>query len=163
VKYFSGATMRSKSVSGFTLIEVMIVIAIMGILAAIAAPNFRNYMTQSRLKGAARQVMSDLMLARMQAVTKNNEVKVFFNADGKNYTILDDTNNNGHYDGDPETEVTKNIQTDYNDVSFSSNNNPIFMPRGTATSLPTVTLTNPSGSLYVKVASAGRVKIDTVP
>ena len=156
--------MRRKSVSGFTLIEVMIVIAIMGILAAIAAPNFRNYMTQSRLKGAARQVMSDLMLARMQAVTKNNEVKVFFNADGKNYTILDDTNNNGHYDGDPETEVTKNIQTDYNDVSFSTAA-PVFLPGGTV--FPgtncIITLTNSSGSLYVKVASAGRVKIDTVP
>lgn len=141
--------MRRKSISGFTLIEVMIVIALISILAAIAAPNFRNYMIQRRLNGAARQVMSDLMFARMQAVSKDKNFQVTFS--GTSYTIVDVATG--------ETVVTKNIQTDYYDVSLSSNNNPIFLPRGTATSLPTITLTNAGGSKSVCVALTGRVKV----
>jgi type IV fimbrial biogenesis protein FimT len=142
--------MRRKSVSGFTLIEMMIVIAIIAILTAIAAPNFSNYMIQRRLNGAARQVMSDLMWARMQAVSKNNNFKITFS--GNSYTIENVATG--------ETTPTKDIRTDYYDVSFSDiSNNPIFSPRGTASALATITLTNAGGSKSVCVAITGRVKV----
>jgi type IV fimbrial biogenesis protein FimT len=153
---FSGETMQKKTVSGFTLIELMIVIAIIGIMAAIAAPNFRTYMSSNRLKGATRQVMSDLMSARMQAVSKNNKFRLIFDSDGMHYTILNDLNNNNAADSGEPT-VTKNIQTDYHDVTFSSTANPIFTPRGTASLGTTVTLTNTSGVKNVFVAITGRV------
>jgi type IV fimbrial biogenesis protein FimT len=148
--------MQKKTVSGFTLIELMIVIAIIGIMAAIAAPNFRAYMSSNRLKGATRQVMSDLMSARMQAVSNNNKFRLIFDNDGINYTILDDLNDNNAADSGEPT-VTKNIQTDYHDVTFSSTANPIFTPRGTASVGTTVTLTNTSGVRNVFVALTGRV------
>lgn len=150
--------MRRKG-SGFTLMEVMVVMAIIGILASISVPNFRNYMIQRRLNGATRQIMSDLMYARMQAVSQNNKFRVIFNGDGKQYTILDDNNDNDNADSGEQT-VVKNIQTDYPDVTFSSNNNPIFSPRGTASSLPTITLTNSGGTKTITVAITGRVKIN---
>ena len=131
--------------SGFTLIEMMMVIAIVAIMSAVAIPAFMSMLPGMRLNGAARQVMTDLMAARMDAVKQNNEFRVFFNSPGTNqYQILDDDDNDGTADTG-EAITTKNIQDNYSDVTFSSTNNPIFTPRGTATSLPTITLQNPSG------------------
>ena len=153
--------------SGFTLIEMMIVIAILAVFAGIAVPNFLSYMPKHRLNGAARQVMGDLMAARMKAVKENNRFRVFFPGntlgDGlglsnNQYKILDDDNNDDNEDPGEWTN-TKNIQSEYSDVTLSANNNPIFYPRGTASSLPTITLTNSAGSKKITVAITGCVKI----
>jgi type IV fimbrial biogenesis protein FimT len=149
-----------KKKAGFTLMEIMIVIAVIGILSAIAIPAFTSMLPGMRLNGAARMVAGDLMAARMNAVKQNNGFRVFFNSPGTNqYQILDDDNNNNSADTG-EAITTKNIQTEYHDVTLSSTNNPIFSPRGTATNLPTVTLQNSSGSKTVTVSIAGRVKIN---
>lgn len=142
---------------GFTLVEMMIVVAVLAILAAIAAPNLKTYMAQRRVNGAARLVMTDLMEARMKAVSQNNRFKVFF-LDDHRYQILDDDNNNNTEDSG-EASTTKNIQGEYYDVTLSASADPIFYPRGTAYGT-TVRLTNSSGSKSVTVAAAGRVKIE---
>lgn len=158
---FGKRAMRIRKGKGFTLVEMLIVIAVMGIMMTIAIPNYQTFMTQRRLNGAAREVMSDLMAARMQAITKNNRFRVIV-VDAAQYQILDDANNNNAVDAG-EAIQTKNIQTNYHDVTLSKTANPIFNPRGTATLGGTITVTNPRGSKYVIVALNGRVRISDTP
>jgi type IV fimbrial biogenesis protein FimT len=152
--------MKMDNKTGFSLIELMIVLAIMGILSAIAAPNLMNYMAERRLNGTARMVMSDLMAARQKAVSQNNKFKVFFNANHHEYTILDDDNGNGAADTGEATEV-RDIRRDYYDVTFTASADPIFYPRGTASGTTvTVTSSRTGVSKDVTVALNGRVKIN---
>ena len=63
---------------GFTIIEVLVVIAIMAILLAIAVPSVRNWSIKNQKSAAASEIYSLLSLARTRAVTNSRPVTVTF-------------------------------------------------------------------------------------
>jgi len=62
--------------TGFTLIEMMIVAAIIGIAAAIGLPNYSIWQSRSELRQAVTEVQNQLLLARMAALSRNTPVTV---------------------------------------------------------------------------------------
>lgn len=59
---------------GFTLVEVLIVMVIVGILAALAAPSFSQFIKSQRMKSMASDLNSSLTLARSEAIKRNESV-----------------------------------------------------------------------------------------
>ena len=66
--------------AGFTLMEVIVTIALIGIVAAIAAISLAQWLPGYRLKGAARDLFTNLHYAHSQAITENRPWAVIFDA-----------------------------------------------------------------------------------
>ncbi len=82
---------NTRSRGGFTMIETMVVLAIIVVLAGVAIPMFMTLLPNYRLKSAAQDLYSTLQSAKMTAVKTNGTETVTFDvADGK-YTRSDGT------------------------------------------------------------------------
>ena len=69
---------------GFTLVELMVTIAVIVILATIAAPSMNNLIAKQRLNSAIRELSNTLGKARSQAALLRIEVTVILNTDNSN-------------------------------------------------------------------------------
>ena len=63
---------------GFTLIELMVVVALIGIILTLVAPSFRDMILMQRLRGINAQVVSDVAYARSEAISRGTFVQVRF-------------------------------------------------------------------------------------
>jgi type IV fimbrial biogenesis protein FimT len=67
---------------GLTLIELMVVVALLAIVAAVAAPDMRSFAAGMRIKSLANELTSDLLVARSEALKRNASVTVTPNGSG---------------------------------------------------------------------------------
>jgi type IV fimbrial biogenesis protein FimT len=59
---------------GFTLTELLVTVAIFAILATLAAPSYRDFVRNQRVKTASFELVSSLILARSEAITRDTTV-----------------------------------------------------------------------------------------
>lgn len=59
---------------GFTLIELMVTVAVLAVMASLAAPSFREILAAQRIRTTAYSIVSDLVLARSEAVKRGENV-----------------------------------------------------------------------------------------
>src|SRR6266576_4582681 len=68
-----------RSTRGFTLVDLMITVGLIGTIAAIAVPQLTNTLDGLKLGNETRTVERELQLARLSAVTTNRPIRVRFN------------------------------------------------------------------------------------
>lgn len=76
----SGA--RQRAAGGFTLVELMVTVAVLAILVALAAPSFANIIERNRLTGAANEAVAALQVARMEAIRRGSNTVLCPSTDG---------------------------------------------------------------------------------
>jgi type IV pilus assembly protein PilA len=109
------------SEEGFTLIELMIVVVIIGVLAAIAIPIFANQQ-KAAIEAAVKSDIKGLATAIQTTATKNNKLAMTFEASVSNKQIYEEANTVNFLICYTDTEyavVAKNPQTD-NAYSYNS-------------------------------------------
>ena len=93
-----------KNETGFTLVELIVVLAIIAIGLTIGAPSFSSMMVKSRLDAGARDLAVTLSHARSEAITRNTQVTVIPTGGlwSNDWTTITDDNGNGVLDGSDE-------------------------------------------------------------
>jgi type IV fimbrial biogenesis protein FimT len=140
---------RRRPASGFTLIELMIVLIIVAILAALAGPSFRDFIISQRIKTTSFDLFADLNYARSEAVRTNSEVIIARAGSswtgGWSVTWVDPSNTNRTLRSHPALDGTITITGNLSQVKFERNGRPVA---GTAAA--TFTLDDAAGKWSIK-------------
>jgi type IV fimbrial biogenesis protein FimT len=134
---------------GFTLVELLISIMVIGIIGAFAAPQFGSTLRAYRLNGATKVVWGDLHKARLMAIKENRSIRVDFA--GTSYTIV--RVNTG------EVASSRNLVGDYPGITVSISNNTVtFGNTGTAgVGGKTVQVQSSAGTKTFTILTTGRI------
>ena len=149
-----------KKTGGFSIFELLIVIAVVAVVSAIVTPNIISWQNNARLRGAAGNLKSDMEMAKVQAIKVNNKVAIKFT--DNRYEVFVDNSDDGIRDaGEPLLKtrtLPAGVAFDLNQTTFSSDV-ATFNGRGTAEK-GTAILTNTKGDeKHIKVETLGRIWI----
>lgn len=141
---------------GFTLLEALVVIAIIGLLATITMPNIRAYQSAMALRTQARQLASDLRTAQELTVSEQVVHYVEVAAASATYHL--------YREGSPPTLLT--TRTIENDIEITDVTGPAdgqfrYNSYGAVSVAGAITLTNENGDTFiVTVRPSGYVSLE---
>jgi Tfp pilus assembly protein FimT len=140
--------------SGFTLMQLVLVMVLLAIMTAAGVPNFLSWLPKYRLKSAARDLYSNLQLAKMSAVRFNKKCKVQYykNPDRYSVDLLNKTVRVSDYGSGVRFQGPNNQTFSVPAITFNS--------RGTSNS-GYAYLTNSGNTAYYRVGplTSGAVKL----
>ena len=160
-----------KSESGFTLIEMMMVIGIIVLLAGIAVPNYITHRDKQKLNRGAREIYATFKSAKMNAIKDSTTIFITFTAGAGaagTYRVWEDENGDGAFNaGDREvSDGQMNPGIALQNISFSGDSTAVFnsmglprMPTG-ALDFGSLEVTNGTETRTVTLNNAGSVRID---
>lgn len=170
-----------KANQGFSLLELMVTIGILGIVAAIAVPGFIRWLPDYYLKSAARDLRSNFQVAKIAAIKSGTNCTITFNqpvdSETYGYVIFQDTDNDLELDNAETANIIRKVKwADYvgvsvdansfanNDdglpaVAFRSNGIPINNTSGFGAGTVSIKNTNTSEADIV-MSMAGNIRVD---
>jgi len=135
---------------GFSLVELLIVVALIGILSIIAVPQINTMTNHFRLNGATRLVWGDLQNAKMTAIKTNQSVVITFNS----------TTNYSFPIGGGNT-FTRDLVSEYPNIMVTkSGGGTITFSSTGMTQAATVTVQGSTGTKTISILGTGRVLIN---
>jgi prepilin-type N-terminal cleavage/methylation domain-containing protein len=144
---------------GITLLELIIVVVIIAIGAALTTPNIGGWLPNYRLRSAIRDIASTMRIAQMKAISNNLQYRVNLNAGdvGSNSYVLQRNSGGWIDDGAPQT-LPPGIMIATNTLP---NQRAEFNPNSMAT-VGNVTLSNTKGSIKTVrlLGLTGRIRVE---
>lgn len=98
---------QSSSGLGFTLVELLVAIAVLAVFLGIAIPSYNEMILGSKLRAYANELVAGAVLARSEAIKRNSVVRMCVSADGasciaggweQGWLVFHDANDNGTID-----------------------------------------------------------------
>jgi len=158
-----------RNINGYSMMELLIVIAIVSIVAALARPSVKPYLESMRLRSAANAVKQQLVLAKTRALGDANlHTGVYFNtvANPDITQPFIDNNNNNQYDSGSDQVYMPAFKLPVTDTlkiiaDPLGNSAVIFRGDGSAKSNITICIAGPYNKCDTisVLASTGRIKI----
>ena len=145
-------TARARNDEGFTLVETLAVVAIMGVGSAIAVSGFSSYSKSAEHTGTRDGVVSALRAANQRALSEANTYCVRFAADGASWSTFRGTCDTGTLVKGPEP--VGGSQVSVTDVDFlrpdgtSGSSDVLFTARGTASKGSLKVVRNDASTTY---------------
>ena len=146
---------------GFSMIELLVVVAVIGIVAAIGYPYVSTYMRAATLRAGAQELATVINGGRQLAITRNTNVCVLLNNNQALYRMAAANPCAGTVYTGVETQADGTIALSNAIQITAASANVVFSALGAATTAGTYTVHNPDGgaNLSVVVSAAGRVRI----
>jgi len=142
---------------GVTLIELVVVFAIIAIGAVLMVPNMGAWIPNYRLRSASRDLVSTMRVAQMRAVSNNAEYQVYIT--GGSYTLQRFSSGLGTWVSEADA-ATLPTGITINSNNFL-NNNPLFRPNSSSNG-GSLVLGNTKGTqrTITVLPSTGRIRIE---
>jgi prepilin-type N-terminal cleavage/methylation domain-containing protein len=155
---------------GFTLVELLVAIVIVGVLTGLALPNLTKWTQGTKVKKVARQIVTDMQFAKMRAISESVQYRVYFDTTNKQHYIQKGNLSSGST-GWTTVGTVRNLTDAANPyyakgVTFtdtfttSCTDCVIFSPTGEATPSGSVTCSASGNTRVVNVTSSGRIRVD---
>jgi type IV fimbrial biogenesis protein FimT len=148
--------------NGFSLIELLMVICVLTLISAIAAPSLMKWRNNAKLRGAASNLKGDMELARLKAIQVNDRVTIHFTTNG--YRVFkDDGPTSGQYDAGEDLYGNRTLPPgviiDLAETNFSGQDYARFKGRGTAAAGSAVLVNNRKEKRKVTITGLGKITI----
>jgi type IV fimbrial biogenesis protein FimT len=166
-----------RAIGGFSLIEMLVVLALIGIVTMLAAPSFNSAFLSNRLAAYANSFVASAQLARSEAIKRNRPVHVCRSTDGatcagsgtwqQGWIVWSDDNSNGTLDaGEAVVQIQQAISADYQLNSSAGGYDLAFQPVGGGSSAATLKLCRASPNAgaqerQIKIDATGRPSVST--